>query len=82
MSQLAQSHGARIIPLPNFVVRGMSSLMWRLGMTPFAPEFIDLLSKHTFITSNEKLKSVGWTPKFTTPEAYESVLSAFGKDSA
>jgi len=82
MSQLAQSRAARILPLPNFLVWGMSSLLWRLGLSPFAPEFIDLLSKYTFITSNEKLKAKGWSPKYTTPEAYLSVLSAFGKDEA
>jgi UDP-glucose 4-epimerase len=80
MSQLAAMRDAKVLPLPNFIIRGMSSLLWRFGVTPFAPEFIDLLSKHTFITSNEKLKAAGWSPKYTTPEAYLSVIAAFGKD--
>jgi len=82
MPQLAETSNSRIFPLPEFVVRGMSSLLWRLGVTPFAPEFIELLSKYTFITSNEKLKASGWSPKYTTPEAYHSVFAAFGKNSS
>jgi UDP-glucose 4-epimerase len=80
MDQLAALRSVRTLPLPNFIVRGMSTLLWRLGLTPFAPEFVDLLSKYTFITSNEKLKATGWTPNYTTPDAYLSVVEAFGKD--
>ena len=79
MGQLAQSRNARILPLPGFIVWMMSALLWRLGMSEFAPEFVDLLSKHAFIASNEKLKTAGWSPKYTTPEAYLSVLAVFGK---
>ncbi len=77
--QLAQSRNARVLPLPGFVIWVMSAALWRLGLSPFAPEFIDLLSRYPIVASNEKLKSCGWKPKYTTPEAYLSVLAAFGK---
>ncbi len=77
--QLAQSRNARVLPLPGFVIWVMSAALWRLGLSPFAPEFIDLLSRYPIVASNEKFKSCGWKPKYTTPEAYLSVLAAFGK---
>jgi len=79
MRQLAQSRNARVLPLPGVIIRALSTAIWRLGLTPFSPEFIDLLSRYPIIASNEKIKARGWKPKFTTPEAYLSVLAAFGK---
>jgi UDP-glucose 4-epimerase len=78
MRQLVQSRGGRVLPLPRWLIYGMSAILWRLGATVFAPEFIDLLSSYTFIASNDKLKAEGWQPKYTTPEAYLAVLAAFG----
>jgi nucleoside-diphosphate-sugar epimerase len=77
--QLAQSRNARVLPLPGFVIWGMSAIFWRLGLSAFSPEFIDLLSRYPIIASNDKFKACGWEPKYTTPEAYLSVLAAFGK---
>jgi nucleoside-diphosphate-sugar epimerase len=79
ISQLAQSRNAHILPLPGFIVWALSAAVWRLGLSPFSPEFIDLLSRYPIVASNEKFKACGWEPKYTTPEAYLSVLAAFGK---
>jgi UDP-glucose 4-epimerase len=79
ISQLAQSRNARVLPLPGFIIWALSAVVWRLGLSPFAPEFIDLLSRYPIVASNEKLKAYGWKPKYTTPEAYLSVFAAFGK---
>jgi UDP-glucose 4-epimerase len=76
--QLAQLRDARVLPLPRFMIWGMSSILWRLGISPFSPEFIDLLSKYPIIGSSDKLKTFGWSPKYTTTEAYLSVSDAFG----
>jgi UDP-glucose 4-epimerase len=76
--QLAQLRDARVLPLPRFMIWGMSSILWRLGISPFSPEFIDLLSKYPIIGSSDKLKALGWSPKYTTTEAYLSVSDAFG----
>ena len=39
----------------------------------------DALFHHPFVLSNEKLKAAGWSPKFTTPEAFQVLLTAFGE---
>ncbi len=78
--QLAQLRNARVLPLPRFMIWGMSSILWRLGISPFSPEFIDLLSKYPIIGSSDKLKAFGWSPKYTTTEAYLSVSEAFGNE--
>jgi nucleoside-diphosphate-sugar epimerase len=78
--QLAQSSDVRVIPLPGFIVWAMSAALWRFGLSPFSPEFIDLLSRYPIIASSEKFKARGWEPKYTTREAYLSVREAFGKE--
>lgn len=75
--QLAQLCDARVLPLPRSIIWGMSALLWQLGASPFSPEFIDLLSKYPIIGSSDKLKALGWSPKYTTTEAYLSVRDAF-----
>ncbi|OGO15560.1 MAG: hypothetical protein A2Z14_14310 [Chloroflexi bacterium RBG_16_48_8] len=76
--QLAHSRNARLLPLPGFLIWAMSAVLWRLGLSAFSPEFVDLLSRYPFIASSEKLKASGWKPKYTTPEAYLAVVRAFG----
>jgi UDP-glucose 4-epimerase len=77
--QLAQSNNARLLPLPGFIIWAMSAVLWRFRISPFSPEFVDLLSRYSIVASNERLKERGWKPKFSTPDAYRSVLAAFGK---
>ncbi len=75
LRQLARSRpGVRIIAPPGWAVRGLMWLIWRLGRSPFAPEWVDL-SRYPLVASNEKLKGLGWTPQYTTPEALEALLA-------
>jgi UDP-glucose 4-epimerase len=77
LRELARSAGGKIIPLPSFVVRAVMAILWKTGASVFAPEWIDL-SRYSIVASNEKLKAAGWTPKYTTTQAFASVLEAFG----
>ncbi|HEX6304988.1 MAG TPA: NAD-dependent epimerase/dehydratase family protein [Anaerolineales bacterium] len=71
---LLESGGSKTIALPYSLARTLMGIAWRLGTSNFAPEWIDL-SRYSLIASNEKLKSNGWNPKFTTQAAYQDLLS-------
>ena len=74
LRELALSQpGKRIIALPTWIVHRLMTWTWRLGRSPFAPEWIDL-SRYPLVASNEKLKGMGWTPQYTTTEALKALL--------
>ncbi len=75
LQELAQLRGARVVALPHFVVRSLMGLMWRMGRSPFAPEWTDLV-RYPLVASNEKLKGLGWMPQYTTAEALLALLAA------
>lgn len=77
LRELVQSRGGRVLALPYFVVRGVMWLLWRLGLSVFAPEWVDL-SRYPLVASNEKLKGLGWVPRYTTTEAFTSLLNEGG----
>ena len=78
ISQLVQSRDGRVIWLPYSAVRGLMWLMWRMGLSVFAPAWADL-SRYSLVASNEKLKGLGWMPRYSTVEALGALLAAAGK---
>ncbi len=75
LRELAKLRNGRIIALPYFLVRALMGALWRMGRSPFAPEWTDLL-RYPLIVSNEKLKQAGWVPRYTTAEALQALLAA------
>ena len=78
MRQLAKSRGARVISLPYAVVRGLMRVLWRSGSSDFAPEWADL-TRWPVIASNEKLKRLGWKPRYTTAQALAALVASANK---
>jgi UDP-glucose 4-epimerase len=68
----------RVVALPYPLLKILFGILWRTGATVFAPEWVDLF-RYTFVLSNEKLKAEGWSPKYTTPEAFQALIAAFGE---
>lgn len=75
LRELAELRNGRVIALPYFVVRALMGALWRMGRSPFAPEWTDLL-RYPLIVSSEKLKRAGWVPRYTTAEALQTLLVA------
>lgn len=71
---LLKSRGGKTVSLPYMVAKTLMGIAWTVGLSNFAPEWIDL-SRFTLIASNEKLKSTGWSPEYTTQAAYLDLLS-------
>lgn len=72
---LVELRRGRVISLPYFLVRSLMWALWRTGRSPFAPDWTDLV-RYPLVASNDKLKRVGWTPRYTTPEALRALLKA------
>jgi nucleoside-diphosphate-sugar epimerase len=78
LRELVQPRGGRVVSLPYSVVRGLLWLIWRWGLSVFAPEWTDL-SRYSLVASNERLKELGWVPRYTTAEALAALLAAGDK---
>jgi len=75
LREMVRVRGGRVIPLPYPLVVGLMALTWRTGQSVFAPEWADL-SRYPLVASNEKLKGLGWVPKYTTTEALMALVEA------
>lgn len=81
LKELAKMRGGRTVELPYDLARGLMAIAWRLGLSPFAPEWIDL-SRYSLVASNLKLKRAGWRPRYTTPQAFADLLNSPGGGAA
>jgi nucleoside-diphosphate-sugar epimerase len=77
LTELIEMRKGRWIALPYFLVKAMMSILWRRGASLFAPEWIEL-SRFSLVASNARLKSAGWRPKYTTAEAFASLMASLG----
>ncbi len=77
LRELVRSRGGRVISLPYSVVRGLMWLMWRTGLSVFAPEWADL-SRYPLVASNERMKGLGWVTRHDTAETFAALLAASG----
>lgn len=73
---LLDSRGGKTVSLPYRLAKTLMRIVWRLGSSNFAPEWIDL-SRFSLVASNQKLKSTGWSPQYTTQDAYLDLLSHY-----
>lgn len=81
LKELVKLRGGRAVALPYDLARGLMAIAWRLGLSPFAPEWIDL-SRYSLVASNIKLKRAGWRPRYTTPQAFADLLNSQGSAAA
>jgi hypothetical protein len=72
MRRLAETHGVKVMTLPFAIVRSLVGLTWWLGQSPMGPEFADL-TRYPVVVSTDKLKALGWRPRYTTPQAYAAL---------
>jgi nucleoside-diphosphate-sugar epimerase len=68
LTQLVALRGGKSLTLPYFLVKAMMTILWRQGLSLFAPEWIEL-SRFSLVASNTKLKTAGWKPRYNTAEA-------------
>jgi nucleoside-diphosphate-sugar epimerase len=79
LEELVKTRGGKSLALPFILVKGLMALAWRLRRSVFAPEWADL-SRYSLVASNERLKSAGWQPKYTTRTALADLLSSNSRE--
>jgi UDP-glucose 4-epimerase len=65
--------------MPLWAYRALATLLWRLRLSEAPPGQIEF-ALYPWILSNEKIKAtLGWTPKHTSRETFETTMRAQGK---
>jgi UDP-glucose 4-epimerase len=64
--------------LPLKVAWRLAGVMWKLRQAETPPGNLHF-ALHPWVVSNDKLKSVGWQPKYDTRETFEIAMRARGK---
>jgi UDP-glucose 4-epimerase len=76
--ECAELIASPIRKMPERVYRGLASVMLALRQSESPPGSIEF-TVHPWIVSNEKLKSLGWSPEHTSRETFEATMRAKGK---
>jgi UDP-glucose 4-epimerase len=77
--ECAELIGQPIRKIPLRAARGLNRVMWKLRQAE-APVGQIEFGLYPWIASNEKLKrTLGWTPRYTSQEAFEIAMHAHGK---
>jgi UDP-glucose 4-epimerase len=71
---LARLLHARKAPVPQSVLRGATSLTWKLRLQPSPPGWIDLALQTPLLDASRARDELGWSPRFTGLQALEDVL--------
>ena len=67
--QLADTLGARPVPVPGTLLRGAASLTWRAHLQPTEPGWVDLGLGVPVMSTERARNELGWTPRRTASEA-------------
>jgi UDP-glucose 4-epimerase len=78
INELGDIIGAKRRKLPLGVAWKLGGLMWKLRQSETPPGNLHF-ALHPWVVSNDKLKGVGWKPRYSTREAFEIAMRANGK---
>lgn len=73
-AELARILEARLVPLPEPLVRGATALSWKLRLQPTPPGWLDLALAVPLLDGSRARDELGWTPRFGADEALLELL--------
>jgi UDP-glucose 4-epimerase len=73
LPEVATLLGQRFVALPKWLLHPLVNWAWRSGQSPFDATWLAFLEHPPLILANDKLKSLGWSPQFTTQQALLSL---------
>jgi UDP-glucose 4-epimerase len=76
---LAAVLGARTVPLPAAVLRGVVEASWRLHLQPTDPGWVDLGRRTPLMDTTRARTELGWVPSRDAGEALLEVVAAMGR---
>ena len=75
---LAAILGARRVPLPAVVLRGLVQLTWRLHLQPTDPGWVDLGRLTPLLDTTRARTELGWVPRYDAAQALLETFEAMG----
>src|SRR3954454_23793254 len=73
-ARIAAALGARLVPTPRPVLRGLVAATWNLGLQPLDPGWLDLAFLVPLMSSERARRELGWTPGLDAQAALEELL--------
>ena len=77
-TECAELVGMKVRRVPEKAFRRFAGLMWRLRVAEAPPGAIDF-TLYPWIVSNQKLKDLGWQPRWTSRETFELTMQSKGR---
>jgi UDP-glucose 4-epimerase len=76
-SHMAELAGLMVMEIPDSMYRQGAIELWKSGQSVFGPEWVSAESgESSLICANAKLKAAGWTPRYTSGEAFAATVAA------
>jgi nucleoside-diphosphate-sugar epimerase len=79
--ELGRILGARPVPVPTRLARGLTALTWRAHVQPTPPGWLDLGLGVPVMDARRAREELGWTPQLGADEALLDLLAGL-RDSA
>jgi nucleoside-diphosphate-sugar epimerase len=67
---LADALGARLVPVPDRVLRAGAHATWKLRLQPTSPDWVDMGLSVPLMDTARARTELGWTPRHTAVEAF------------
>ncbi|WP_084963556.1 NAD-dependent epimerase/dehydratase family protein [Thermoactinospora rubra] len=71
---LAELLGARLVPVPGWMLHGAAAAAWRLHLVPASPDLVDMVLNLPIMDTTRAHTELGWTPAYTAVEAVQELL--------
>jgi UDP-glucose 4-epimerase len=72
--RLAKLLGARKLPAPPGILRGIAALTWRLRLQPSPEGWVDMAFAVPILDTTRAREELGWEPRKTAEEAFRELL--------
>ena len=66
--------GARCIPLPATLVRGLAATTWRAHLQPTSPGWVDMAVNSPLMSTERARTELGWSPRHSAKESIREVI--------
>jgi len=74
-SRIAAALGARLVPTPRAVLRGLVAASWNLGLQPLDPGWLDLAFTVPLMSSERARRELDWTPGLDAQAALAELIA-------
>jgi nucleoside-diphosphate-sugar epimerase len=74
-SDIAEALGAKLVPVPRQVLRGLVAASWNLGVQPLDPGWIDLAFAVPLMDSGRARRELGWEPRTDAKTALAELVA-------